>query len=177
MLLFPSFSTAVPVGYYFSVLVSRQMPDSVLSSRMTSDAALFYRRPQSAPATLDFHPSPCPFSLRPAQRSKIPAFDPLCALLQKSERHPFYLQSLAHSLQKHRGCHQERFFNSSNLNSSILLPVTPLDATLAADLRVLTEISRNSPPATPLDATLTDFAPVTPLSATLTKTRGRGCQC
>ena len=78
MLLFPSFSTAVPVGYYFSVLVSRQTADSVLSSRMTSDAALFYRRPQSAPATLDFHPSPrslfappCSTGQDPSSRSSL----------------------------------------------------------------------------------------------------------
>jgi len=105
-----------------------------------------------------------------------------CTVLQKSEAHPLIVLSFTHSLQKHRGCHPERFFNSPTLPSST---VTPLDATLTADLRVgfqglylqtlteqPTEISRNRPPASPLDATLTDFAPVTPLSATLTKNAG-----
>src|SRR5882724_3374967 len=35
-----------------------------------------------------------------------------------------------------RGCHQERSFNSSTLNSSTSASVSPLDATLTADLRV-----------------------------------------
>ena len=33
--------------------------------------------------------------------------------------------------------------------------LSPLDATLVDELRVLTEISRSCPPASPLDATLT----------------------
>jgi len=167
---------------------------------MLLDAALFCRRPQSVPATLDFHPSPSPFSLRPARRGRITAFGSLCtlsppslalscSLLQKSECHPFYLQPFARSLQKRRRCHHNRFSNSSILRSAASSPATPLDATLTDDLRVgfqglylqtlsqqTTEISRNRPPVTPVDATLTDFAPVTPLSATLTKIGGRGCQ-
>jgi hypothetical protein len=52
--------------------------------------------------------------------------------------------------------------------------LSPLDATLVDELRVLTEIGRNCPPATPIESILTDFASVTPLSATLTKTMGEG---
>jgi len=52
--------------------------------------------------------------------------------------------------------------------------LSPLDATLVDELRVLAEIGRSCPPATPVESTLTDFASVTPLSATLTKTWGRG---
>jgi len=82
------------------------------------------------------------------------------------------------------GCHQEGFSHPlANLDS----PLTSLDATLTGDLRVgfqglylqtlsqqKTEISRNWPPASPLDATLTRARAVTPLEATLTKTRGEG---
>src|SRR5882724_12545312 len=52
--------------------------------------------------------------------------------------------------------------------------VTPLDATLTADFRVLAEITRSCPSPSPLDATLTRTRAVTPLSATLTKNQGRG---
>jgi hypothetical protein len=41
-------------------------------------------------------------------------FCTFCTLLQKSEAHPIIFQLFARSLQKHRGCHQERFFQSSN---------------------------------------------------------------
>jgi len=55
-----------------------------------------------------------------------------------------------------------------------MIALSPLDATLVDELRVLAEISRNCPPPTPVESTLTNFAPVTPLSATLTKTGGMG---
>jgi hypothetical protein len=151
---------------------------------MVLDAALFYRRPQSVPATSLSILLPVPFrsalrngvgSLRSILSALFPrSFALSCILLQKSERHPFHLQSFAHSLQKHRGCHQERCFNSSNLNSSMLVAATPLDATLTDDLRVLPRFGRSWPATTPLDATLTDFPSVTPLSATLTNIRGGG---
>jgi hypothetical protein len=63
-------------------------------------------------------------------------------------------------------------FNLHQPTAAMLL--SPLSATLTADLRVLPCFGRSCPPATPLDATLTDSAPVTPLSATLTKNVGEG---
>ena len=108
-------------------------------------------------------------------------FRTFCTLLQKSEAHPLPFQPLPASLQNHRGWHQERFSNSANFSQPSNLrtcqlsnALSPLSATLTVDLRVLAEISRNCPSATPLDATLTDFAPVSPLAATLTKNRGEG---
>src|SRR5882724_1438210 len=97
-----------------------------------------------------------------------------CTLLQKSEAHSLTFQSLPGSLHKHRGCQREYLFlfNFSALNSQ--LDLTPLDATLTANFRVLPCFGRSCPRATPLDATLTDSAPVTPLSATLTKSWGGG---
>src|SRR5882724_8368932 len=93
-----------------------------------------------------------------------------CTLLYQSETHLMSFQPLPHSLQKHPGCHLERHFNSSTSNCSASSPATPSQSTLVDVLRVLPCFSRNCPPASPFDATLTDFACVTPLSATLTKT-------
>jgi len=118
------------------------------------------------------NPQPAPSSPRIRPCAPIPELRScrtLCTLLQRSEPHPVTFQSFARSLQKHRGIIKSWFSTFSILLS---LAVTPLGATLTADLRVLTEISRNQRPASPLDATLIDFAPVTPLSATLTRTRG-----
>ena len=101
-------------------------------------------------------------------------------LVQRSEAHPFTFQSLAHSLQKPGGVTQSvfstsRFFPTFNLQTCELSnALCPLSATLTADLRVLPCFGRDRPSATPLDATLTDLAPVTPLSATLTKNVGVG---
>src|SRR5882724_4932366 len=55
-----------------------------------------------------------------------------------------------------------------------MTPITPLDATLTDEHRVLPRFGRNRPPTTPLESTLTRYASVTPLDATLTKTRGVG---
>jgi len=52
--------------------------------------------------------------------------------------------------------------------------LSPLDATLVDELRVLPGFSRNRDRVSPAESTLTDFAPVTPLSATLTENTGRG---
>ena len=106
-------------------------------------------------------------------------FRTFCTLLQKSEAHPLPFQPLPASLQNHRGWHQERFSNSANFSQLSNLrtcqlsnALSPLSATLTVDLRVLAEISRNWPPASPLDATLTESTAVTPLDATLIKKPG-----
>ncbi len=78
------------------------------------------------------------------------------------------------TLHKNTRVSPRAFFNSSTLNFSTSAPPTPLSATLTADLRVLPCFGRNRPPATPLDATLTEARAVTPLSATLTKNGGGG---
>jgi hypothetical protein len=62
---------------------------------------------------------------------------------------------------------------SFNFQLSTVDLLSLLNATLTADLRVLTEISRNRPSATPLESILTRSARVTPLGATLTENRGR----
>ena len=95
------------------------------------------------------------------------------ALLHKSEAHPQSFQPLPHSFCVYPGGVRRPYFLTS-LNPYFVPVLTPLEATLTADLRVLPCFGRNCPPATPLDATLTDLAPVTPLSATLTKTPGGG---
>src|SRR5882724_3501043 len=97
----------------------------------------------------------------------------LCALLRQSEAHPLTFQGFAHSLRVYPGCHQERFFHGRRPPAVNFRLVTPLDATLTAELRVLAEINRNCPPASLLDAILTETSSVTPLGATLTKTGGR----
>jgi len=73
------------------------------------------------------------------------------------------------------------FFQLRNFSQPSNLPtcefsnsLSPLEATLTADLPVLQCFGRNRPLTTPLDAILTDLAPVTPLSATLTKKVGVG---
>jgi hypothetical protein len=95
------------------------------------------------------------------------------ALLHKSEAHPQSFQPLPHSLCVYPGAVRRPYFLTS-LNPYFAPVLTPLEATLTADLRVLPCFGRDCPPATPLDATLTDLAPVTPLSATLTKNPGEG---
>ena len=166
---------------------------------MTLDAALFSPRPhparRSRPTPTDLDPnSPLRFlgalsvsalDFLPTLSSLFPALSHEgCALLHQSEAHLLFFQSSPHSLCVYLGCHQERFLLPLvNRNS----PLTSLDATLTADLRVgfqglylqtmsqqKTEISRNCLPASPLDATLTRTRAVTPLEATLTKTRGEG---
>src|SRR5438874_4008856 len=52
------------------------------------------------------------------------------------------------------------------------IPVSPFPSALTDELRVLTEISRNRPPLTPLESALTDFVSVTCLESALTKTPG-----
>src|SRR5882724_12021902 len=111
-------------------------------------------------------------------------------LVQKSEAHPLLFQSLARSLQKHRGWPQERSFNLSTLGFSTFAPTTSLESTLVDDPRVgfqglylqtltrqPTEISPSCPPTSPLHATLTRSVSVTPLEATLTRNRGEGARC
>ena len=44
-----------------------------------------------------------------------------CTLVHKSEAHPLTFQSLAHSVQKHRGCHQEHSPNSSSFTLTFAL--------------------------------------------------------
>ena len=103
------------------------------------------------------------------------------------EEHPLPFESSTQSFAKTPGCHQERFPISCSPLATHLSPVTPLSATLAAEHRVGFQVlylqtlswqrpcfSRNRPPTTPLEATLTEISSVTPLSATLTKTPGRG---
>jgi len=53
-------------------------------------------------------------------------------------------------VQKHPGVTKSVFLNVSTLNSSTLSALTPLESALAGELRVLTEISRNRPPASSL---------------------------
>jgi hypothetical protein len=103
----------------------------------------------------------------------IPNSSLLVVLDHEIGKHPLPFQSPTHSFAKTPGWHQERSFNSSTLDSSTSSATTPLSATLTAKHRVLAEISRNRPSATPLDATLTESASVTPLGATLTKKGGR----
>ena len=109
--------------------------------------------------------------------------------------HPVPFQSSTHSFSprsargaKTPGCHQECFSISADFSQPPNLlaqslegqtcqpsnALSPLDATLTAELRVLTEISRSCPPTSPVESILTDCTPVTPLDATLTKTRGGG---
>jgi hypothetical protein len=98
-----------------------------------------------------------------------------CTLLQKSEAHPLSFQPVAHSLQKHPGWRLFRHYFLTSLHPYFAPVLTPLSATLTADLRVLPCFGRSCPPATSLDATLTKTSAVTPLGATLTKnTRGAG---
>jgi hypothetical protein len=120
---------------------------------------------------------------------------PYTSFAYKNEAHPLSPQPLPHSYTKTPGCqglylqtlsrkmcHPQRFSNSADFalftdhetHSTEHVALTPLSATLTADLRVLPCFGRSCPPATPLGATLTDFAPVTPLSATLTKNKGGG---
>ena len=78
--------------------------------------------------------------------------------VHQSETHPLPFQSFAHSFCIYPGWRVFRhYFTSLRLNFASVL--TPLFATLTADLPVLAEISRNRPSASPLDATLTGFAP------------------
>jgi hypothetical protein len=150
------------------------MAKSVLSSPMTLDAALFCPRPELARQS-DLLPTHLDRSLIPT----FSAFPPpssltLCSLLHScaKERTTSPLFSIISALfAKTPGCYQERFLSPLVSRDS---PLTALDATLTADLRVLTEISRNCPPASPLDATLAGTSAVTPLEATLTKMRGGG---
>jgi hypothetical protein len=133
---------------------------------MSASTHPIHRRPSTRSA-----PNPRRTPSPGSSRALAPLF---CTLLHKSETHPVPFQSVAHSLQKHPGCHPERHFNSSILNCSAFSPASPAESTLVDVLRVLPCFSRSCPPASPLDATLTDFASVTPLSATLTKAGGRG---
>ncbi len=122
-----------------------------------------HRRPSTRLA-----PNPSRTSSPRLSRALAPLF---CTLLHQSETHPVPFQSVAHSLQKHPGCRLEPFRSYASTRHSSL---SPLDSALADVLRVLPCFSRNCPPATPVESTLTDFASVTPLSATLTKTGGGG---
>jgi hypothetical protein len=97
----------------------------------------------------------------------------------KNEAHPLSSQPLPHLYTKTTGCNPHRFSNSADLSQPSNLrtcqlsnALSPLSATLTVDLRVLAEISRNWPPASPLDATLTESTAVTPLDATLIKKPG-----
>ena len=133
----------------------------------------------------------CPEPRRELRR----VHSPYTSFLYKNEAHPLSSQLFARWYTKTPGCqglylqtlsgkmcHPKRF--SISYNSALFTdhgtrptdhaPIIPLSATLAADLRVLPCFGRNCPPATPLDATLTDLAPVSPLSATLTKNSGEG---
>jgi len=116
-------------------------------------------------------------AVRLTPRHSISSSSLFIALLQERKAHPLAFQSSAHSLSKTPGIHPRAFFKFPTFKPStwqLSNALCPLPATLADDLRVLAEISRNCPPATPLDATLTETSPVTPLSATLTKSRGEG---
>jgi hypothetical protein len=94
--------------------------------------------------------------------------------VHQSVTHPASFQSLPHSLCVYPGWRLFRLYFLTSLRPYFSSVLTPLSATLAAGLRVLPCFGRNRPPATPLDATLTESTAVTPLAATLTKTRGRG---
>src|SRR5882724_6141177 len=132
------------------------------------------------------HRRPVVLLTPPRATSTSSLFRTFCTVLQKCEGHLFPLQPLPASLQKPRGCHKERLSNPCSPLATRDSPLTPLSATLTADLRVgfqglylqtlteqPTEISRNRQLANPLDATLTRSTSVTPLSATLTRNRGR----
>jgi hypothetical protein len=93
----------------------------------------------------------------------------LWTLLQKSEAHHLSFQPVAHSLQKHLGWRTSPSLLPYFITSLLPPLLSPLSATLTADLRVLPVFGRSCPPATSLDATLTKTSAVTPLGATLTK--------
>src|SRR5882724_4555791 len=80
-------------------------------------------------------------------------------LHHQSEVHLLTFQLLPHSFARTPGRHQVRFPNSVDSSQPSNLPtfnaLSPLEATLIDDLRVLPEISRNRPPATPAKSTLT----------------------
>jgi len=97
-----------------------------------------------------------------------------CTPAQKSEAHPLPFQPVARSLQKRRVWRQERSLSSLTLNHSTFTPITPLESALTDDLRVLAEISRNRPRATPLESALTRFSFITSLESALTKKPGEG---
>jgi len=63
-------------------------------------------------------------------------------------------------------------FDFSTLNSGTSSPLSPSESALVDVLRVLTEISRNCPSASPLESALTRIHSVTPLESALTKKLG-----
>src|SRR5882724_6807739 len=100
-------------------------------------------------------------------------------LLHQSEAHSVSFQSLPHSFARTPGRHQVRFPNSVDSSQPSNLPtfnaLSPLEATLTDDLRVLPEISRNRPPATPAKSTLTRNSRCNPFRRnTYKKPRGPG---
>jgi hypothetical protein len=114
-------------------------------------------------------PAVLPTSPRPFSRSSL-----FGALLHQSETHPLPFQPFAHSLCVYPGWRPERSPNSRSPLATRHSPLSSLKSTLVDDLRVLTEISRNWPPATPLESTLTRLPSITPLESALTKNQGGG---
>jgi len=101
-----------------------------------------------------------------------------CALLHQSEAHSVSFQSLPHSFARTPGRHQVRFPNSVDSSQPSNLPtfnaLSPLEATLIDDLRVLPEISRNRPHATPAESTLTRNSRCNPFRSNTYKKQGGG---
>src|SRR5882724_4667509 len=85
----------------------------------------------------------------------IPKSSLFIALLHQSVAHPLLFQSLAHSLCVYSEWPLFRPYFLTSLHPYFAPALTPLDSALTADLRVLTEISRNRPPTTSLESTLT----------------------
>ena len=93
---------------------------------------------------------------------------------RKSEGHLPLSQSLAHSLQKHPRCHQQRFLEPFHLELLNLLPATLLESTLVDVLRVLPCFDRSCPLASLLESALTRSAPVTTFRINTYKNTGGG---
>src|SRR5215467_3019640 len=88
-------------------------------------------------------------------------------LRSESEAHPLSFQSSAHSFAKTPGWHHVRFGKFSSVTSTSEL--SPAESALTGDFRVLTEINRTRPPASPLYSALRDERSVSLLESALTR--------
>jgi|SRR5882724_7344021 len=125
----------------------------------------------------------------PSKKPATPLFSNLCsspsitgalfvALSHRSAEHlvsfqslPFTLSLEGHSLCVCPGWWLERF---STPHSSTRSPVTPLDATLTDECRVLPCFGRSCPLASPVDATLAGNQPANPFRRNTYENPGRG---
>src|SRR5882724_8567660 len=140
--------------------------------------------------TLQFHPADCaslapnPFSSHALSSVFFPRPARRALFCTRVRAIPFLFHSLRTLCMFTRGCHLARF---SNYPSPTSASVSLLESALTAKLRVgfqglylqtlsqqTTEISRNRPPTSPLESTLTRLPFVTPLESALTKKGGRG---